>query len=105
MRILHLGIAVWPSWEIAQSKMWIWLKSINRFGYDFQYYGVGTRQWPGYRAQKVESQLEWLVKHGTGGATHVHYTDCCDCLMLAGPAGSDRRIFELAAGMEDSIRG
>jgi hypothetical protein len=83
MKIMHLGIAVWPSWAVAQSKMWIWLKSVERFKYNFQYYGVGTRRWPGYRAQKVESQLDWLLKHGTGGATHIHYTDCCDCLVMA----------------------
>jgi hypothetical protein len=86
MKIMYLGIAVWPSWDVAMSKMWIWRKSIDRFGYDFKYYGIGTKRWPGYRAQKVESQLEYLVKSGTGGASHVFYTDCCDCLMLADAA-------------------
>ena len=82
---MQLGIVVWPSWEVAHRKMWIWEKSIERFGYQFEYYGVGTKIWPGYRKQKVESQLEWLLKHGTRGATHIHYTDCCDCLMLGPP--------------------
>ncbi len=85
IKIMHLGIAVWPDWATAASKMWIWTKSIERFGYRFYYYGVGTKQWPGYRRQKVESQLQHLLQYGTGDATHVHYTDCCDCLMLGGP--------------------
>jgi len=91
LRIMHLGIAVWPSWEIAQRKMWIWMKSDQRFGWKFEYYGVGTKVWPGYRKQKVESQLEWLQRHGTQGATHIHYTDCCDCLVLGPPDEFERK--------------
>ena len=85
MKIMHLGIAVWPSWNIAAQKMWLWRQSIDRFSYRFFYYGVGTTQWPGYRAQKVESQLDHLLKYGWGDCTHILYTDCCDCLMLAPP--------------------
>jgi hypothetical protein len=83
MKIMHLGIAVWPSWNIAAQKMWLWRQSIDRFSYRFFYYGVGTTQWPGYRAQKVESQLDHLLKYGWRDCTHILYTDCCDCLMLA----------------------
>lgn len=85
MKIMYLGIAVWPSWEIAAQKMWIWRKSIDRFGYRFFYYGVGTQKWPNYRGQKIESQLNHLKKYGWGDCTHILYTDCCDCLMLAPP--------------------
>ena len=83
MKIMYLGIAVWPSWEVAAQKMWIWRKSIDRFGYRFFYYGVGTTWWPGYRAQKVEVPLAHLKKYGWGDCTHILYTDCCDCLMMA----------------------
>ena len=85
MKIMHFGIAVWPSWEVAAQKMWIWRKSIDRFNYRFFYYGVGTTQWPGYRAQKIELQLNHLLKYGWGDCTHILYTDCCDALMLAPP--------------------
>jgi hypothetical protein len=85
MKIMYMGIAVWPSWEIAEKKMWIWRKSIDRFNYRFFYYGVGTQHWPNYRGQKIETPLEHLRKYGWGDCTHVLYTDCCDCLMLAPP--------------------
>ena len=45
----------------------------------------------GYRAQKVESQLSWLLANGYGDATHIFYTDCCDCLMLAPPEEIERK--------------
>ena len=94
IKIMYLGIAVWPSWEIAERKMWLWRKSIDRFGYRFFYYGVGTQHWPGYRKQKVEFPLEHLKKHGWGDYTHILYTDCCDCLMLA-PMGEIERKYEV----------
>lgn len=93
MKIMYLGIAVWPSWDVAAQKMWIWRKSIDRFGYRFFYYGVGTNWWPGYRAQKVEFPLDHLKKHGWGDCTHILYTDCCDCLMLA-PQGEIEAKYE-----------
>ena len=91
MKIMYLGIAVWPSWEIAARKMWIWRRSIDRFGYRFFYYGVGTPSFPGYRHQKVESQLRHLLTYGYGDATHIFYTDCCDCLMLAPPGEIEQK--------------
>ncbi len=83
MKIMYLGIATWPSWEVAARKMWIWRRSIDRFGYRFFYFGVGVTQFPGYRTQKVEVPLAHLKTYGWGDATHILYTDCCDCLMLA----------------------
>ena len=85
LKIMYLGIAVWPSWEFAAKKMWIWRKSLDRFGYRFFYYGVGIQQFPGYRTQKIEVPLAHLKEHGWGDCTHILYTDCCDCLMLAPP--------------------
>jgi hypothetical protein len=93
MKIMYLGIAVWPSWEIAERKMWIWRKSIDRFGYRFFYYGVGTTHWPGYRRQKIEVPLAHLLKNGWGDCTHILYTDCCDCLMMA-PQGEIEAKYE-----------
>jgi hypothetical protein len=86
MKIMYLGIAVWPTYAVAMQKMWIWLRSVKRYGYDFKYYGIGTTHWPGYRAQKVEFQLDYLERYGWGDATHILYTDCCDCLLLAPPS-------------------
>ena len=93
MKIMYLGIATWPSWEMAEQKMWIWRKSIDRFGYRFFYYGVGTPHFLGYRTQKVETPLEHLKKYGWGDCTHILYTDCCDCLMLA-PQGEIESKYE-----------
>ena len=95
MKIMHLGIAVWPSWDVAAQKMWIWRKSIDRFNYRFFYYGVGTTQWPGYRAQKIELQLNHLLKYGWGDCTHILYTDCCDALMLAPPEEIESKYVEM----------
>ena len=93
MKIMYLGIATWPSWEVAAKKMWIWRKSIDRFKYRFFYYGVGIPYWPGYRIQKVEVPLEHLKRYGWGDCTHILYTDCCDCLMLA-PQGEIEAKYE-----------
>jgi hypothetical protein len=95
MKILYLGIAVWPSWEIAKQKMWIWLKSTERFGFDFKYYGVGIDHWPGYRHQKVETQLEWLKSQDLHEYTHILYTDCADCLMLGPPSEIEEKYKEM----------
>ena len=97
MKIFYLGIAVWPTYEIAMQKMWIWLASVKRHGYKFKYYGIGTPQWPGYRAQKVEFQLDYLLRHGYGDATHILYTDCCDCLLLAPPDELEFKYIEMGS--------
>lgn len=95
MKIMHLGIAVWPSWDVAAQKMWLWSRSIDRFNYRFFYYGVGINWWPGYRAQKVEVPLAHLKQYGWGDCTHILYTDCCDCLMQAPPEEIEEKYKEM----------
>lgn len=87
MKFLYLSIAVFPSWEEARRKMWVWFRSIDRFSHGFYHYGIGTRQFPGYRAMKIECQLRELARmpHDLSRYTHIFYTDSADCLMLAPP--------------------
>ena len=85
MKILYLSIAVWPSWEEARKKMWVWFRSVDRFTHGFRYFGVGTPQFPGYRGMKIEAPLNWLMAHELHEYTHIFYTDSADCLMLATP--------------------
>lgn len=98
MKILYLGIAVWPTWERAKQITWLFMKCANLRGYPFKYYGVGTEAFPGYKGQKVDLQLAWLLDKAnwyTKGYTHLLYTDCCDVLLF----GSPQEIEEKYAGM------
>jgi|WetSurMetagenome_2_1015567.scaffolds.fasta_scaffold81019_2 hypothetical protein len=84
MNILFLGISRWETEEIAKKRQWIWQKSVERFGYDFKYYGIGE-MFRGYRHQKVDLQVEFFEKFDWKEYTHVLYTDVCDCLLLGPP--------------------
>jgi hypothetical protein len=99
MKFLYLSIAVFPSWAEARRKMWVWFRSAERFQHDFHYYGVATKQFPGYRAMKIECQLEWLDSCYawiySNHYTHIFYTDSADCLMLAPPEEIEAKYTEM----------
>ncbi len=81
MNLMVLTAAVFPSEEEARKKLWVFLKSCEKFGVEPHLYGVG-RTFPGYRAMKLDMQLEWLKAYN-GDATHVLYTDSWDAFFCA----------------------
>jgi hypothetical protein len=85
MKLMVLTCAVFAGGEPeARRKLWIFLKSTEKFGVpaaDLHLYGMG-RTFPGYRAMKLDFQLEYLKS--VSGYTHVLYTDAWDAF-FTGP--------------------
>jgi hypothetical protein len=81
VKLLVLTAAVWPTEEEARRKLWIFLKSCERWGITPQLYGVG-RTFPAYRQMCLDYQLEYLKT--VTGYSHVLYTDGWDA-MFTGP--------------------
>jgi len=80
MNLHVLTCAVYPSLEIAKSRMWIFLRSCEKFGVTPNFYGVGAT-FPGYRALKLDMQYEYL-KTIPEDVTHVLYTDSMDAFFV-----------------------
>lgn len=81
MKLMVLTAAVFPSEAEARAKLWVFLKSCEKFGVEPTFYGIG-RKFPGYRAMKLDFQLEWLKAY-TGDASHVIFTDSWDAFFCA----------------------
>lgn len=81
MKLMTLTCAVFSSREIAEKKMWIFMASCKKFGVDPHLYGT-DRVFPGYRAMKLDIQLEYLEAKA-GDFTHVLYTDGLDAFFCA----------------------
>lgn len=80
MKIALLTCAVFPTLEDARKKLWIFLKSCEKFGApEPLLYGVG-RTFPGYRAMKLDFQLEYL-RDLSKEYSHVLYTDSWDAFL------------------------
>lgn len=92
MRLCVLTPAVFPTQEIADQKLWIFLASARKAKvYDLWTYGVG-KTFPGYRAMCLDWQLERLKyflpnstdRDGTpSNFTHVLFTDAWDAMFTA----------------------
>jgi hypothetical protein len=90
MKLMVLTAAVWPTKEEALRKLWIFLRSCDKFGADPHLYGVG-HSFPGYRAMKLDLQLKYLRSQASD-YTHVLYTDGWDA-MFAQPLDAAIRIY------------
>lgn len=85
MKLMVLTAACWPTEEEARLRIWIFLRSCERFGVGskmLRLYGCGTPQFPGYRRMKLETQLKYLEDHSED-FTHVLYTDSLDAFVVA----------------------
>ena len=78
-----LTAGTWPTREETHKRLWIFMKSCERFGISPTIYGIGTKQFPGYRAMKLDMQLAFL-KQLSPDHTHVLYTDALDAF-FTGP--------------------
>lgn len=81
MKLAVITCAVFPSEEDARRKLWIYLRSCEKFGVEPLLYGVG-RTFPGYRIMKLDWQLEYL-KEIQNDYSHVLYSDSWDCFFTA----------------------
>lgn len=82
MNLAILSPAVFPSMEIALHKLRFFLLSCERFGINPHLYGIGTKQFPGYRRMKIELPLIHLAT--LSHYSHILYTDSWDVL-FTGP--------------------
>jgi len=82
VKLAVLTAGVWPTEEEARRKLWIFLASCKKFGIEPLLYGVGTKQFPGYRAMMLDMQLDYLKT--MSGYTHVLFTDALDAFFTAG---------------------
>lgn len=80
MNLMVLTAAVWPTWDIAMDKLWIFIDSCAKFGIAPYFYGTG-HGFPGYIAMKLDMQLDHLL--GVTDFTHVLYTDSWDAIFTA----------------------
>lgn len=84
MKLMVLTCGVFPSEAEARRKLWIFLKSCEKYGVEQPHlYGCGTPQFPGYIRMKLDMQLDYL-KQNRGDYTHVLYTDGWDAF-FTGP--------------------
>jgi hypothetical protein len=83
MKLCVLTCAAFPTEEEARRKLWIFLRSCEKFGIDPILYGIGTPQFPGYKRMMLDMQLDALKDLPTF-FSHVLFTDGWDAFFLTG---------------------
>lgn len=82
MKLLVITAAYFPFVEIAQRKLWIYLKSCRMYGIDPVLIGTGCLYYPGLVDMRINGILHFLNSY-TGDATHVLYSDGWDAFFTA----------------------
>ncbi len=80
MKLMTLTCGVYPQDQVRK-KLWIFLKSCEKYGIEPHIYGQGE-PWTIYRDIKLEKQLQYL-KTVQSEFTHVLYTDGQDAFFTA----------------------
>jgi hypothetical protein len=82
MKLAVLTCAAFTSESEARRKLWIFLRSCEKFNIDPILYGMGTPQFQGYKRMMLDMQLEalWNIP---AGYTHVLFTDGWDAFFTA----------------------
>lgn len=85
MKLAVLTCAAFPSEGEARRKLWIFLRSCEKFKIDPILYGIGAPQFQGYKRMMLDMQLDALVKLGLNEAhyTHVLFSDGWDAFFTA----------------------
>jgi hypothetical protein len=83
MKLAVLTCAAFPSEGEARRKLWIFLRSCEKFNIDPILYGMGTQQFPGYKRMMLDMQLDALQKI-SNSFTHVLFTDGWDAFFTTG---------------------
>lgn len=73
---------VWPTEEEARRKLWIFLRSCEKFGVEPLLYGVGTQAFQGYRRMMMDMQLDFL-KTIVNDYSHYCFSDSWDAFLCA----------------------
>jgi len=81
MKLAVLTAACWPSEAEARQKLWIFLRSCEKFKIDPILYGMGTPQFQGYKRQMLDMQLDAL-KEINASYSHVLFTDALDAFFV-----------------------
>lgn len=82
MKLAVLTCAAFPTEEEARRKLWIFLRSCEKFKIDPILYGIGTPQFQGYKRMMLDMQLDAL-KAIDSNYTHVLFTDGWDAFFTA----------------------
>lgn len=81
MKLAVLTCAAFPSASEARRKLWIFLRSCDKFRIDPILYGIGTPQFQGYKRMMLDMQLDAL-KAIDVAFTHVLFTDGWDAFFV-----------------------
>lgn len=82
MKIALVTAGVFPSEEEARRKLWIFLRSCEKFGAEPLLYGVGTPTFQGYRRMMMDMQLDFL-KTIVNDYSHYVFSDSWDAFLCA----------------------
>lgn len=82
MKMALVTAGVWPTEEEARRKLWIFLRSCEKFGVEPLLYGVGTQTFQGYRRMMMDMQLEFL-KTIVNDYSHYAFSDSWDAFLCA----------------------
>jgi hypothetical protein len=82
MKLAVLTCAAFPSEGEARRKLWIFLRSCEKFKIDPILYGMGTPQFQGYKRMMLDMQLDAL-QNIHQSFTHVLFTDGWDAFFTA----------------------
>lgn len=82
MKLAVLTCAAFPTEEEARRKLWIFLRSCEKFKIDPILYGIGTPQFQGYKRMMLDMQLEALQDINRS-YSHVLFTDGWDAFFTA----------------------
>lgn len=83
MKLAVLTCAAFPSEGEARRKLWIFLRSCEKFNIDPVMYGMGTPQFQGYKRMMLDMQLEAL-QGIPNRFSHVLFTDGWDAFFTTG---------------------
>lgn len=82
MKLAVLTCAAFPTEEEARRKLWVFLRSCEKFNIDPIMYGIGTKQFQGYKRMMLDMQLEAL-RDINPSYSHVLFTDAWDAFFCA----------------------
>lgn len=82
MKLAVLTCAAFPSEGEARRKLWIFLRSCEKYKIDPILYGIGTPQFQGYKRMMLDMQLDAL-RAIDPSYTHVLFSDSWDAFFVA----------------------
>lgn len=81
VRLAIVSCGLFPTIEERNRKLWIFLRSCEKFNIKASFYGLG-KTFPGYRAMMLDMQLDYL-KLCRKNVSHVLFTDAWDAFFCS----------------------